>query len=158
MNPCEGRSPADPREITCGPGDAQTICQPLTVLIVEDSAIVSRRLAAAIEGAHGIALPEVARDGAQARRVFERVRPDVVLLDLHLPDISGLDLLREYKARQPASTVLVLTSFAFAQLRARCVALGADGFFDKASEFEQAIARVRRLGFARASGSGGTPR
>lgn len=135
--------------------DETTARRSLRLLIVEDSAIVSTRLVAAVEGFAGIASVDVARDGAEAQQAFGGAGPDVVLLDLQLPDISGLDLLRRYKVLHPAGTVLVLTSFAFAQLRARCQALGADGFFDKVFEFDRAIEVIRHLGQAAVTGPEG---
>ena len=66
-----------------------------------------------------------------------RVRPAVVVLDLELPGASGFDLLAQFKLRQPACVVIVLTTYAYPEFRENALRLGADYFFSKAMEFER---------------------
>jgi DNA-binding NarL/FixJ family response regulator len=77
-----------------------------------------------------------ADSAAAALRLAAELRPDVIVLDLQLPDGNGLDILPQLKARQPSPAIAVLTNFAQGAFRARCLSLGADWFFDKSSEFE----------------------
>ena len=109
------------------------------VLIVEDSDFVRERLVAMIAGVPGVEIVGVARDGCQAQQLFQQDRPDAVVLDLQLPGISGVDLLLEFKRKHPTGVVMVLTTFYFAEVRQRCLALGADYCFDKATEFERVL-------------------
>jgi DNA-binding NarL/FixJ family response regulator len=105
---------------------------------VDDSPIVRNRLAGLI----GQACPAViheAEDGFCARSLFAEHHPDVVFLDLQVPGATGIELLSEFKARDARVVVIVLTTFPFKELRERCRALGADYFYDKATEFEKAL-------------------
>lgn len=126
------------------PGDGRPE-RPVEVLIVEDSTPVRERLVDMVTSLPGAVCVAAAEDGFQAQEMFRRQRPDAVLLDIHLPGIGGLDLLQQFKDEHPACTVVVLTTFAFDGLRQRCAALGADHFFDKTSEFEQAVGVIGAL-------------
>jgi YesN/AraC family two-component response regulator len=121
------------------PCEARPAARPVTVLIVEDSLIVRKRLAALIAGLSNVTVVGQAEDGFQAQALFRQHRPDVVVLDIQVPGINGLDLLAQFKREHPASVVIVLTTYAFKEFRQRCLALGADCFFDKSAEFEQVI-------------------
>ena len=101
------------------------------LLLVEDHPIVSSGLANLIACQPDLLVCGVAADHATALRCVEELKPDLVILDLTLPDVSGLDLLKELKARSPALRVLVLSMhdemiYAPAALRA-----GASGYIMK---------------------------
>jgi DNA-binding NarL/FixJ family response regulator len=120
-------------------GESSPAASPVNVLIVEDSIIVRERLAALVADLRNVAIVGHAGDGFQAKTLFRQHRPDAVVLDIQLPGINGLDLLAQFKRKNPACVVIVLTTYAFKEIRQRCVALGADYFFDKCSEFERVI-------------------
>ena len=107
------------------------------VLIVEDALIVRERLAALISELSNADIVGQAGDGFQAQALFRQHRPDAVVLDIQVPGINGMDLLVQFKREHPACVVMVLTTYAFKEFRQRCVALGADHFFDKTTEFER---------------------
>ena len=78
------------------------------MLVVEDDAMIRRSLQQALH-AQGY-LVTLAADGASARRAFARSVPDLVVLDLGLPDMDGVDLCRELRTSAPAVSILVLTA------------------------------------------------
>jgi CheY-like chemotaxis protein len=120
-------------------GEFAAAVRPVTVLIVEDSAIVRERLADLITGIRNVVIVGQAEDGFQAWAFFEQHVPDAVVLDIELPGIDGMELLAQFKAENPACVVIVLTNYVFKEFRQRCTALGADHFFDKSTEFERII-------------------
>jgi DNA-binding NarL/FixJ family response regulator len=80
----------------------------------------------------------VAGEAASVADALARIpagHPDAVLVDLRLPDGDGFQVIRAVKALTPAPAVMVLTNYAYPQLRARGLAAGADWFLDKAAEF-----------------------
>lgn len=106
------------------------------ILIVDDSEIIRSRLQSLVDDLrHGHEIC-MAADKRQALQMLETQLPGMVILDLSLPDGSGLDVLREVKTRFQDVTVAILSNYGHAEYRARCQALGADYFFDKATEFE----------------------
>jgi DNA-binding NarL/FixJ family response regulator len=117
---------------------------PLKLLIVEDSAIVSARLAALADTLlPGVAMLHVVSTGAEALECFGKCRPDAVLLDIELPDMSGLDVLQHIKTAHSQCLVVMLTNYGSPEFRRRCAELGADFFFQKSTEFERAFEVLR---------------
>jgi two-component system response regulator DevR len=106
----------------------------IRVLIVDDSALVREGLRAVI-GTHGMraGLIVVGEAPSVAAGVGEalRLQPDVVLLDIRLPDGSGLEACRKIRRALPATHVLVLTSVATDQLIHEAVSAGAQGYLMK---------------------------
>lgn len=82
----------------------------IKVLIVDDDFMVARIHSGFVSQMPGFEVSGVARTGAQALEEVRRVRPDLVLLDIHLPDIYGLDLLGQLRAAVPELDVLVISA------------------------------------------------
>lgn len=106
----------------------------IRVLLVDDSALVRRGVSSVItthckDGS--IAVVGEAASVAEALAEAGRLRPDVILLDLRLPDGSGLDACRQILREQPETRVLVLTSFADDNLVYNAVIAGAHGYLMK---------------------------
>jgi DNA-binding NarL/FixJ family response regulator len=112
------------------------------VLVIDDSAPVRARLVSLL----GIELPEAlihATSSGEAALDFVRSHSiDVIVLDLHLPGREGLDLLGALKSVDHSPRVLVLTADATEQHRRACLALGAEAFLDKATEFDRVAALI----------------
>ena len=119
----------------------------MKLLIVEDSRPVSERLRAIMTNLPGVQA-EVAGDLRQGTARFRELKPELVILDVQLPDGSGLDLLETIKQEQPATRVLMFSNYTL--YRKRCVAEGADYFFDKSMDIESLTATVRQLAEASA--------
>jgi DNA-binding response OmpR family regulator len=111
------------------------------VMLVEDDPTIGRSLEQALV-AQGYQV-SLAPDGASAREVFARDEPDLVLLDLGLPDIDGMDLCRELRAASPSVFIVVLTA---RQEEADIVVgldAGADDYVTKPFRLAELLARVR---------------
>jgi DNA-binding NarL/FixJ family response regulator len=111
------------------------------VLIVDDSAIIRDRLAALMGELPGVDLME-ARGADEALAVARESRPAVVVLDLHMPGKSGLAVIAALKALSPAPVVVVLTCEPTESVRQKCIAKGANFFFDKAFDFSGVLEAV----------------
>lgn len=114
----------------------------MMLLIVEDSPLVSRRLQLAF-GRLPALETEVTDHLALALERFRALQPELVVLDIELPDGNGLDLLHTIKRERPATQVLMFSNHEF--YRQRCTAEGADYFFDKSGEFEALTSTVQSL-------------
>lgn len=82
----------------------------IKVLIVDDDFMVAKVHSGFVRQVAGFTVAGVAHTGAQAVEEARRLRPDLVLLDIHLPDISGLDLVRELREAVPELDVLVISA------------------------------------------------
>jgi CheY-like chemotaxis protein len=113
------------------------VSERLTALIIDDSDIIRDRLAEilyAVKGVKSVGKASGAKEGLEQAAAG---RPALVVLDVRLPDASGIEILKNIKQLQPAPVVAVLTNYPFPSYRQRCVELGADYFLDKSSEFNE---------------------
>jgi DNA-binding NarL/FixJ family response regulator len=117
----------------------------MTVVIVDDSTAFRIRVKRMLAACPGIELAGETADGATALADIERLQPDAVLLDLHMPGIDGFGVLRELNARDGHTLVIVLTSDATASVRERCRALGAHAVIDKRDAADGVPSALRQL-------------
>ena len=110
---------------------------PLTVLVVDDSDAIRTRLCELLGESPRLHVIGEACDGVEAILAFQRFRPDAVVLDIQLPGIGGLEVLRRIKSIMPRCVVVMLTNFRQGPFEEASRAAGADAYFHKASEFER---------------------
>src|SRR5512133_1339820 len=84
----------------------------IRVMIADDHAIVRKGIRALLSEAEGFEVVAEAADGQEAVRRAEETQPDVILMDLLMPVMDGIEATRQITARRPEARVLVLTSFA----------------------------------------------
>ncbi|MCX6291471.1 MAG: response regulator transcription factor [Bacteroidetes bacterium] len=109
----------------------------LKILIVEDSAVVSERIANLLADLKDVCITGVASNSSEAMKSVMASRPDVVLLDISIPGKSGMHVLKEIKEIFPEVKVVMLTNYSENYYRNLCRQLGADAFLDKSTEFEK---------------------
>jgi DNA-binding NarL/FixJ family response regulator len=99
----------------------------IRVMLVDDHRIVREGLAYMLGGAEDVVIAGEADSGAQLLATFDDVTPDVVLLDIHMPEMSGLEALEELHVRHPDAKVIMLSmqdQASYVQQALRCGALG----------------------------------
>jgi two-component system, OmpR family, response regulator TctD len=114
----------------------------MRILIVEDNPHLLRSLTLALAQGHVV---DAVPDGAQADAVLRTERYDVVVLDLGLPKVDGLEVLRRLRARGDRTAVLVLTASGDTDDRVRGLDSGADDYLAKPFELTELEARLRAL-------------
>jgi DNA-binding NarL/FixJ family response regulator len=114
----------------------------LRVLVVDDHPIWREGVAAGLEEA-GCSVAGTASDGAQALRVAAATRPQVVLLDLQLPDLSGAEVTRRLLSADPSVRVVILSASADRQDVLDAVTAGASGYLVKSAQFSEVLSAVR---------------
>ena len=117
----------------------------MKILIADDSGIIRDRVKAAI---HGISAEDQIHEASTIEDTLNRldaVSPEVVILDLRMPDGSGTDVLKTVKAYPDPPVVIVFTSYPYPQYRRKCMDLGADYFFDKSENIEMLTDVIARI-------------
>lgn len=127
----------------------------IRVLIVDDMEMVRLGLAIFVETCHDMVLVGEASDGEEALARAAELTPDVILLDLHLPGLDGLTVLRHLKQRQPATQIVVLSASVDGLARETALALGAASFVAKTTSLEALAEAIRAADPAANGASGG---
>jgi DNA-binding NarL/FixJ family response regulator len=116
--------------------------EPVRVLVVDDHPIWREGTARYLAEA-GYTIAGTAGDGAQALRITAAIRPDVVLLDLNLPDMDGAEVTRSLLAAHPSVRVLMLSASGARADVLNAVTAGAVGYVLKSSSLTELVAAVR---------------
>ncbi|PHO24071.1 DNA-binding response regulator [Mycobacterium tuberculosis variant bovis] len=117
--------------------------QPVTVLVVDDEPVLAEMVSMALryEGWN----ITTAGDGSSAIVAARRQRPDVVVLDVMLPDMSGLDVLHKLRSENPGLPVLLLTAKDAVEDRIAGLTAGGDDYVTKPFSIEEVVLRLRAL-------------
>jgi DNA-binding NarL/FixJ family response regulator len=115
----------------------------IRVLVVDDHAVVREGLRTFLSLQDGMTVVGEAGDGREAVTVAERERPDVVLMDLVMPELDGVGAMRELRARVPGARVIVLTSFLDDDRLLPAIRAGAAGYLLKNVEPSELARAVR---------------
>ena len=108
----------------------------IRILLVDDHAIVRSGFRRLLEQQQGCQVVAEAADADRAYALFVEHEPDVIVLDLSMPGVSGLDAIRRIMARKPSAKILVFSMNEDASLAARAIQLGARGYVTKSSSPE----------------------
>jgi DNA-binding NarL/FixJ family response regulator len=107
------------------------------VYIVDDSKAIRERLKEMLAEVAGIEIIGESEDPTEALVKIRTNRPDAVILDVRLPGINGIELLKRIKGEHPEIRVIMLTNYPYPKYRQQSLAAGADYFFHKATEFDK---------------------
>ncbi len=127
------------------PPGARPVASPLRVLIADDAAVVRERLVAMVSEIPGVAVVAEAGCVQETLRAVREHKPQVVILDLSMPDGSGLDVLAQMRREQLEAVVLVLTNYPYQEYELLARERGASAFLDKSREFMKVTELVRDL-------------
>ena len=115
------------------------------ILIVDDHAVVRRGVRALLEMQKGWEVVGEAQTGREGVDLARRLRPDIVVLDVSLPELNGLDAARQIRRESPQSEILVLTMHHSEELARDVLQAGARGYVLKSDADENLIAAVESL-------------
>jgi DNA-binding NarL/FixJ family response regulator len=116
---------------------------PITVLLVDDHPLVRQGLHSVLSAAGDIVVAGEAGDGRAAIKLSAELQPDVIIMDLQLPGLHGIDATREIVASQPGPAVLVLTMFEDDDMVFAAMSAGAAGYLLKGANGADIITAVR---------------
>jgi DNA-binding response OmpR family regulator len=115
----------------------------MRILIAEDDSSLASFVKKGLDAEHYAV--DVSNDGEQARAMAGEFDYDLVVLDLNLPRLDGVTILRYLRTRKPSMPILVLTGRTKVEDRVQCLDLGADDYLSKPFSFSELSARIRAL-------------
>ncbi|MGW1230121.1 response regulator, partial [Streptomyces sp. NPDC002530] len=119
--------------------------RPVRLLIVDDDPLVRAGLTLMLGGADDIDIVGEGADGGEAADLVDRLRPDVVLMDIRMPVMDGLTATERLRARPDAPEIIVLTTFHADEQVLRAIRAGAAGFVLKDTPPARIVESVRRV-------------
>jgi DNA-binding NarL/FixJ family response regulator len=118
---------------------------PIRVLIADDQALLRGGFRMILDAQPDVEVVGEASDGAEALRLAEELEPDIVLMDVRMPDLDGIEATRRLTEREGAPRVVMLTTFDTAEVVYDAMQAGASGFLVKDLPPEQLVAGVRTV-------------
>src|SRR3954452_16072919 len=115
----------------------------MRILVAEDDSALASFVKKGLEAEHYAV--DISADGEQARALASELDFDIIILDLTLPHLDGVSILRFVRTRKPSVPILVLTGRNRIEDRVQCLDLGADDYLMKPFSFSELSARIRAL-------------
>jgi DNA-binding NarL/FixJ family response regulator len=115
------------------------------VLVVDDAANLRELLTLLLEVEDDFEVVGTAADGRQAIEAAESLHPDVVLLDLAMPVMDGLQALPELRAQLPQARIVIFSGFEHEALAAEALQAGADAYIEKGTSVTSLVTQLREL-------------
>ena len=119
--------------------------QTIRILAVDDHQLLREGIAAVLDGQEGMTLVGEAGSGREALECFRRLRPDVTLMDLRMPDMSGIEAIALIRAESPNARIIVLTTYAGDAQAAAALKAGASGYLLKNLVRKELIETIRAV-------------
>jgi DNA-binding NarL/FixJ family response regulator len=119
--------------------------EPIRVLTVDDHQLLREGIAAVIENQEDMTLVAQARNGREAVESFRRLRPDVTLMDLRMPDMSGIEAIAAIRSEFPDARIVVLTTYAGDAQAAAALKAGAVGYLLKNLVRKELLETIRAV-------------
>lgn len=116
---------------------------PIRVLVADDQALMRTGFRLILDAQDDVEVVGEAIDGADAVRQFERLAPDVIVMDVRMPTMDGIEATRRLTALDPPARVLILTTFDLDEYVYEALRAGASGFLLKDSPSEELVAAIR---------------
>jgi DNA-binding NarL/FixJ family response regulator len=131
-------------------GQTVPVLAPIKLLIVDDHNIVRKGISSILTEEPGFEVVGEAADGLTALQAIPRLQPSVVLLDIRLPDQSGIEVCREITQRHPDIKVIMLTAYLDSDTINRCIQAGARGYVLKDVERTDLTRSIRDVALGEA--------
>ena len=122
-----------------------TLNKTITVLLADDHAVVRQGIRDFLEEDDEIEIIAEAGDGAEAWRLLTRRLPDVAVLDIRMPEMSGVELTRRIKERYPGVRILILTAYDDEPYVLALLRAGADGYVLKTAQSSDILRAVKQV-------------
>jgi DNA-binding NarL/FixJ family response regulator len=123
-----------------------TVIRPLRLLVVDDHEVVRQGLVALLDRRQGFEVVAEAGTVAEAIEQSRRYEPDIVIMDVRLPDGSGVEACREIRAERPATRVVMLTSYPDEEAVLSAIVAGASGYLLKQVRARDLVSALEAVG------------
>ncbi|PFG74317.1 response regulator [Tepidiforma thermophila] len=128
-----------------GKGSPASGSRPVRVLVVDDHAVIRQGLRMLLESHPGIEVVADCENGREALLAVERLRPDVVLMDVVMPGLNGIEATRQVKRASASTKVVILSGFVDEEQITGAIRAGASGYLVKNSDVSELILAIQTV-------------
>jgi YesN/AraC family two-component response regulator len=108
----------------------------MKIVIADDSSLLRDRIKSLLNSINNISMVYEAKNGIEALRLIKETEPDLAILDIRMPEMNGIDVLKKIRELKMKVKVCILTNYAYPIYKKRCFEAGADYFLSKTEDFE----------------------
>jgi two-component system response regulator EvgA len=108
----------------------------MKVVIADDSSLLRDRIKSLLISINNVFVVGEAENGVDALKVIREKEPDLVILDIRMPEMNGIEVLQKIRELKMKTKVCILTNYAYPLYKLRCFEAGADYFLRKTEDFE----------------------
>ena len=109
----------------------------MKVVIADDSSLLRDRIKSLLNSINDISMVYEAKNGVEALQLIMEKEPDLAIIDIRMPEMNGIEVLKQIRKLNMKTRVCILTSYPYPQYRKRCLEAGADYFLSKIEDFEE---------------------
>ena len=119
--------------------------QPIRILLADDHNVLRQGMAQAISSQSDMLVVAQAANGREAVALVQQHQPDIVLLDVNMPELNGLEAAQQILARQPQIGVIILTMYRRKEYIVEAIKAGVRGYLLKEAELDDLLSAIRRV-------------
>ena len=108
----------------------------MKIVVADDSYLLRDRIKSLLNSINNISIVYEAKNGVDALQLIIDKEPDLAILDIRMPEMNGIEVLKKIREHKMIIKVCILTNFTFPQYRKMCLEAGADYFLSKTEDFE----------------------
>lgn len=109
----------------------------MKVVVADDSKIFRERINNLLSSINNVVVVGEAENGLEALQLINDNHPEVIILDIRMPELNGIEVLKKIKEERKETKICMLTNYPYKQYKERCFKEGADYFFDKNLDIKQ---------------------
>jgi NarL family two-component system response regulator LiaR len=117
----------------------------ITILLAEDHVVVRESIRQSLEKHRGLKVLGEADNGAEAVEMARRLKPDVIIMDISMPELNGIEATKQIKAFQPSTAILILTAYDYEQYIFPLLSAGAAGYLLKDVTSKELIEAIQTV-------------
>jgi DNA-binding NarL/FixJ family response regulator len=117
----------------------------MKIVIADDSEMLRERIKSSLKEIDNVEIIGEATNGNEAIKIICETNPDFVLLDIRMPELNGIEVLKTLKNSKSKPIMCIFTNYPYSQYKVKCMEEGADYFFDKNKDFQEIKNLITRL-------------
>jgi DNA-binding NarL/FixJ family response regulator len=117
----------------------------MKILIADDSSLFRDRIKSLLKNLNDKSVVYEAENGEEAFQIIRDKKPDLAILDIRMPELSGIEVLKKIRELKMEIKVCILTNYAYPIYKRKCIEAGADYFLRKTDDFEEIETIVRDI-------------